>query len=302
MACFPLYRADAFAPGKSKIVFVSTRGEGGREGIYTMDEDGQNVYCLTFDKPDNRWPSWSPDGGNIIFVNEVSGIHIMDSDGSNLQILPVFGGCPKWSPDGKKIAFSAGQFRTDIYVMNIYGKNIRKLTKEGLFNSSPAWSPDGKKIAFASSEDLDGKVKRDIYVMDIDGENLQKLTNWKIGIGANSPAWSPNGRKIAFDAVSGDNNADIYIMNSDGTGIQRITEHPLSDVQPKWLDNQRIIFVSFRDGNSEIYVMDIDGSNLRNLTNNPAEDSEPDCWPGYFSVWSVSSKGKLSSAWGQFKQ
>ncbi len=256
--CFPLYYADAQAPAKSKIVFISRRD--GQENIYVMDEDGQNVRRLTFHPSSERCPSWSPDGQSIVFSST-------------------------WDI----------QVRGQIYMMDSDGNNVRRLINSSSYDSCPKLSQNGQKVVFVSSQHFSN-----IYVMDIDGKNVNKLI--KDNTLGGFPAWSPDGRKIAFDAISDGNNADIYIMNADGTGIQRLTDHSSSDVQPKWLDNRRIVFVSDRDGNAEIYVMDINGGNLRNLTNNPAEDVEPDCWPGYFFIWDISSKGKLSSTWGQIKK
>jgi TolB protein len=58
-----------------------------------------------------------------------------------LMIHPRNDENPVWSPDGRKIAFSSDRRgRKDIYVVDVDGRNLRRLT-EGFGNcSNPAWS------------------------------------------------------------------------------------------------------------------------------------------------------------------
>jgi TolB protein len=94
---------------------------------------------------------------------------------------------PTATPTGK-IAFSSqgdGPYH-EIYVINVDGSDLTRLTANEAFDYGPAWSPDGQKIAFAS--DRDGLF--DIYVMNADGSGQMRLTD----PGSDqAPAWSPVG-------------------------------------------------------------------------------------------------------------
>ncbi|MFI5135612.1 MAG: TolB family protein, partial [Chitinophagales bacterium] len=85
-----------------------------------------------------------------------------------------------WSPDSKQICFAAilvdsGKIVKDhwqIYLVNVDGTNLRKLTSGNYNNEWPSFSPDGKKIAFESTRD----GNPEIYVMNADGSGQTRIT------------------------------------------------------------------------------------------------------------------------------
>ena len=97
---------------------------------------------------------------------------------------------------------------SEIYVMNMDGTGLLRLTNHPGRDTDPAWSPDGKRIAFAS----DREGSSDIYVMNADGSNLVRRTQTG---SSDAPAWSPDGSKIAFSSLR-DGQFGIYVMSVDG--------------------------------------------------------------------------------------
>jgi Tol biopolymer transport system component len=73
-----------WSPDGTKIAFCSNR-DGDLE-IYTMDPDGSNQKRLTYDPGDDVFPIWTSDG-RIVYRSNITGYMIMDSDGSNQQLL-----------------------------------------------------------------------------------------------------------------------------------------------------------------------------------------------------------------------
>jgi TolB protein len=55
---------------------------------------------------------------------------------------PNYAWDPSWSPDGQRIAFSSERDgNLEIYVINIDGSGLTRLTDHPGDDSSPAWSP-----------------------------------------------------------------------------------------------------------------------------------------------------------------
>jgi hypothetical protein len=76
----------------------------------------------------------------------------------------------------------------------------------------------------------------------------------------------------------------ICEINVDGTGFRQITRGNCNDVDPCYLPDGRIAFVSDRSGHQEyyhqersrnLYVMEPDGSNIQRITFNPNQDYDP---------------------------
>lgn len=167
---------------------------------------------------------------NIFKINlagELQG-KITNGPGNALNVEPAV------SPDGKRIAFSSDRSgKPMIYLMDIDGSNISRITFGGVFNSSPAWSPDGKRIAFAGQD----AGNFDIFLMDVSGQNISRVTSAKKANGKaadnEDPHFSPDGRFIVYTSNRTGKN-QIYFSTVDGLEERRVTQDSHNYYKPKW--------------------------------------------------------------------
>ena len=78
------------------------------------------------------------------------------------------------APDahGDRITFMSNRAGNwEIYVMNVDGSGVKRLTNNSSIDGLPAWSPNGRSIAFVS----DQGGAWGLWVMNADGSGRRKL-------------------------------------------------------------------------------------------------------------------------------
>ncbi len=80
--------------------------------IFVMNADGTDIRRIAAGPNNDRQPTWSPDGKNIVFISDRNGItnlynvNIDEMTLSPLTNLLTGASSPSWSPDGNNIAFT----------------------------------------------------------------------------------------------------------------------------------------------------------------------------------------------------
>lgn len=262
-----------------RVAFYSLRN--GRDDVFVMNSDSTGMRCLTERTAGGLCPSFSPDGGTILFLRDRagSGIYAMNQNGGNVHKLIDGPGTERhadWSPDGRKIALqSERDGNPEIYITDADGSNWIRLTNDDGDDMRPDWSPDGKRIAFNSNRDGNWEI----YIINVDGTGLTRLTktpDWET-----APAWSPDGTRIAYRyGPPRTFQGDIHTIRPDGTDERKLTDTDGVEEHPAWSpDGTQIIFQSMRDGNFELYAINSDGGPWRYLTRHPAHDYWATCAP-----------------------
>lgn len=251
------------------VVFLSACGGGGND----IKQDQEN-YVNYMNNASRTRPIF--EDANMAYTRTVAGgtdIFFLGSQGEDGKNITNLGTGkneqPAISPDNTKIAFVSRRdaTRSEIYVMNIDGSNVIRLTNNTSWDIHPAWSPDGTKLAFVS--DRDGV--NNIYIMSsVNGSNVIRLTS-----NAQSdyqPCWSPDGKEIVFSSELGSSVQSpvprLYKIKADGTGqvlLSKTTkEH---EIEPTWSSINVIAYTrSTETDGAHIYTMKPDGSQVTKLT------------------------------------
>ncbi len=184
--------APRFSPDGQRMV-MSIGREDGNSDIYMMDLRSRQTTRLTSSNTIDTAPSFSPDGGKIVFESDRAGrsqLYVMGADGSNPQRITFGQGSyntPVWSPRGDLIAFTrfaGGQF--SIGVIKPDGSGERILT-EGFHNEGPTWAPNGRVLMFfRDSKGENGGPS--LHSIDLTGYNERRIPTPNF---ASDPAWSP---------------------------------------------------------------------------------------------------------------
>ena len=215
-----------------RIVYASTH-EGARECPETvMFEQGRYVWPIhdTYDiyvtdgEGYDAEATVSPDGRFVIFTSTRSGdLELWRYEletGEALQLTSELGydGGAFFSRDSQKIVWRASRpegedadvYRSlleeglvepsalDIYVADIDGSNVQRVTELPGANWAPFFHPDGDRVLFTSNHHTldEGGREFDIFMVDLNGENMERITF--SGTFDAFPMFSFDGSKLAF--------------------------------------------------------------------------------------------------------
>lgn len=163
----------AWAPDNRTLYYTSERD--GHYNIYKAtisrkdDPNFSNATVIeetpmfnTKEAIDRTYPSISPDGKKMTFVQDRTKLMVMDLDTKKVRQLTdgstiasrTKGFPSQWSPDSKWILIEAMDLRHqpygDIAIINAETGKMTYVTKTGYFDENPRWAMDGNAIIFAS--------------------------------------------------------------------------------------------------------------------------------------------------------
>ncbi len=285
---------------RTRLTFVSDRNNESVLGtvekrtvkeVYVSDYDGANQLRITTTRDLNLNPTWSHDARAIVYsafrrglAPEIFLSFIYTGELKNLtngRFARTGGGSlPVISPDGKRLLFHStaeGAGATDLFVMNIDGTGVRRLTTHPDSETSPTWSPNGSQIAFVS--DRTGKPQ--LYLMSADGPGREERLPIPDGE-ADRPTWAPAPyNEIAYYARTGPG-YDIKVFELGSRTTRQLTFGEGSNESPSYSPTGRhLAFTSTRAGLTQIFTIGRDGNGLRQVTRT-GNNQTPDWsnWPG----------------------
>ncbi|MDG1721226.1 MAG: hypothetical protein P8I31_08310 [Bacteroidia bacterium] len=195
--------------------------------IYTADLNGNITQKLTNREGYDAEATVSPQGDKIVFTSTRSGdleLYTMNIDGSDIQQVTNelgYDGGAFFSPDGTKLVFRSSRPKTDeeikdykellaqnlvqptnmeLYVCNVDGSDLKKITDLGSANWAPFFHPSGEKIIFCSNHHSKkgGRPKFNLFMINLDGSGLEQITFDDVF--DSFPMFSPDGTQLVFSS------------------------------------------------------------------------------------------------------
>ena len=181
---------------------------------------------------------------------------------------------PVFSPDGSHIAFvwqSENDSSQHIYIKDVQGQSLFRLTDEDEAEYSPAWSPDGTQIAWLAetrtgfglyiSPARPSSPRQRVYIPE-------EPTHWEQG----DLSWAPDGKSIILaDHVGAQPHSSIYRVELGSLRVVPLTTPPAGwegDMSPAYSpDGSRIAFLRASESSvRDLYWMDARGGEAHRLT------------------------------------
>jgi Tol biopolymer transport system component len=185
---------------------------------------------------------------------------------------------PAFSPEGDRIAFvwRPQDGNADIYVKQLGGEGLLRLTDDPADDTGPAWSSDGRHIAFLRRS----SARSAIYLVPPLGGGERKLADVFNDPGLmdgawphnQNPNWSPDGESLAIvDKGSPQEPFGIFLITRETGEKRRLTAPPpasYGDTSPAFSpDGKLLAFVRVPgSGAADVYVTPAAGGEPRRLT------------------------------------
>ena len=192
----------------------------------------------------------------------------------------------------------------EIFVADLHGKILKKLTNSPGYDAEATLSPKGDKIVFTSMRSGDPEL----YTMNIDGSDVKQITS---GLGYDGGAFfSPDGKKIVFRASRPSSeeavkiykdllkeglvmptDMELFTCDVDGSNLKQVTHLGGANWAPFFTpDGKKIIFSSNhvqKGYHFNLFLCDLDGGNVEQVTYDQVFDAFPVFSPdGKKLIWS----------------
>lgn len=293
-ACAPSNKAQEVKPAKS----VEN---------YTFENEFPVTRIPNFPRAAESY--FSPDGKSIICQAKMDGdisyhAYTGTIEGTNIRKINDKGedACNFYFPDGSKIAWTSTRDHlempkgdwsdstqypegAELYISDLDGSNIIRITDNNYYDAEVSVSPDGKWILFGRQ--INGEM--DLWRMKSDGTEEAQVTHtpeWQEG----GAFYMPDSETILYRAWKKEYDAQrrkpmtIFTIKHDGTGFTQITHDEGTNWAPyPHPDGKHFAFVRILPPsdpaipmpNYEVYMMNIETGKQTRLTYDDGFDGFP---------------------------
>jgi serine/threonine-protein kinase len=150
------------------------------------------------------------------------------------------------SPDERRVALDIRDQESDIWVWDLIGQTLTRLTIDSGLDSFPVWTRDGKRIAYSRQSD-------GLFIRAADGTGGESLLN-RPDLTQFAQSFTPDDKHLVVTQQKASN--DIVLMTTDGTGkttplVETNFVEGLAEISP---DGHWLAYQSNESGPDQIYV------------------------------------------------
>ena len=187
-----------------------------------------------------------------IFPELVSDLYWVDRSG-RAEKWTAFGPRPvmgiRLSPDGRQLAFSTVGLNRGLWIYDIQGNTVTRLTSDGQ-PWTPIWTPDGKRVVFSWAK----TGPSEIWWAARDGSGKkEQLTKTEFEQRASS--WTQDGKYLAFVDSGRGTGWDIYVLRMADRQVIPFAATKSNEAFPGFSpDGRWLAYASNESGRNEVYV------------------------------------------------
>jgi dipeptidyl aminopeptidase/acylaminoacyl peptidase len=208
----------------------------GNYDIWKVSVPAGDVYRLTSAERNEVFPTWTPDGSRIVYVELDERwvdhrVVVMGADGTNprtvVQDTDFFDyraggtfGYPVVSPDGSRVLFrSHRRGWINYWTVALSGGEPRAIAAEEADQSHARWSKDGSAIAYVSNHN----GTHELRVVPAAGGAARVLVKPERGVVAD-PEWSPDGTRLSYTLSRPTRPADLFVLEVKSGATRQLTD------------------------------------------------------------------------------
>jgi eukaryotic-like serine/threonine-protein kinase len=200
------YNQLTLSPNGSFIAFTSAVASTGLRDLWVMDAQRGTSTRVTFNAEMTTSPVWSPDGEELAFVQQATGLERVYRQRANLAGNPIliqsFTGSTAmrlsdWSLDGQFLLGSRfdSTRASSLVLLPVNGGTPVPLVSSKFGLGAARFSPDGKWIAYTSNE----TGSPNVFVQSYSPGQPLSGAKWIVSPGGGfEPRWNGNGKELFY--------------------------------------------------------------------------------------------------------